>query len=89
MQRIGTARARVGLHGRAGAWGAGGRARQKPGQARGDAAAAAAAIGVPGARSDAGGWGKDPVAGREEWSDDQRDAFKLAGEGAKRPGAAA
>lgn len=39
-----------------------GEAEARPG---GDAAAAAAAIGAPGARSDEGGWGRDPAAGRE------------------------
>lgn len=39
-----------------------GEAADRPG---GDAAAAAAAIGAPGARSDEGGWGRDPAAGPE------------------------
>lgn len=45
--------------------GRGERADEEEARPGGDAAAAAAATGAPGARSDEGGWGRDPAAGPE------------------------
>lgn len=67
VPRTGTARAPAGLHGRAGAWGAG-RARQRPGRGCWGAGGCGCSsrVGRGARRSVRGGRGRDPAAGPEE-----------------------